>query len=167
MKNLYADGMILACPPFPDCGEEGLLRKPFVNSDRKTYTVMSKRKLLQRVNEKFVRGWDDPRMPTISGLRRRGFTPKAIREFCERVGIARRENVIDVGLLEYCLREDLNKRAVRRMAVLDPVKLVITNYEEGKEEIFMSENNPEQPNTGTREIPFSKELWIEREDFME
>lgn len=132
-----------------------------------TYTVMSKRKLLQLVNEKYVNGWDDPRMPTISGLRRRGFTPEAIREFCDRIGIARRENVIDVGLLEYCLREDLNKRAVRRMAVLDPIRMVITNYPDGQEEIFTSENNPEQPNSGTREIPFSKALWIEREDFME
>jgi len=132
-----------------------------------TYTVMSKRKLLQLVNEKFVSGWDDPRMPTISGLRRRGYTPEAIRDFCDRIGIARRENVIDVGLLEYCLREDLNKRAHRRMAVLDPVKLMITNYEEGKEEILHSENNPEDKTTGSREIPFSRELWIERDDFME
>ena len=128
---------------------------------------MSKRKLLQLVNEKYVSGWDDPRMPTISGMRRRGYTPEAIREFCDRIGIARRENVIDVGLLEYCLREDLNKRALRRMAVLDPVKLVITNYEDGKTELFSIENNPEDPNGGTREIPFTKELWIERDDFME
>jgi glutaminyl-tRNA synthetase len=132
-----------------------------------TYTVMSKRKLLQLVNEKYVSGWDDPRMPTISGLRRRGYTPESIREFCDRIGIARRENVIDVGLLEYCLREDLNKRALRRMAVLDPVKLIITNYEEGKTEIFQSENNPEDPKAGTREVPFSRELWIERDDFAE
>lgn len=132
-----------------------------------TYTVMSKRKLLQLVNENYVSGWDDPRMPTISGLRRRGYTPESIREFCDRIGIARRENVIDAGLLEYCLREDLNRRALRRMAVLDPVKLVITNYEEGKTEIFRSENNPEDPNAGSREVPFSRELWIERDDFME
>ncbi|MFI5135368.1 MAG: glutamine--tRNA ligase, partial [Chitinophagales bacterium] len=132
-----------------------------------SYTVMSKRKLLQLVNENYVSGWDDPRMPTISGMRRRGYTPEAIREFSDRIGIARRENVIDVGLLEYCVREDLNKRAQRRMAVLDPVKLVITNYEDGKEEIFHSENNPEDINSGNREIPFTKELWIEREDFVE
>ncbi len=132
-----------------------------------TYTVMSKRKLLQLVNENYVSGWDDPRMPTISGLRRRGYTPESIREFCDRIGIARRENVIDAGLLEYCLREDLNRRALRRMAVLNPVKLVITNYEEGKTEIFRSENNPEDPNAGSREVPFSRELWIERDDFME
>jgi len=131
------------------------------------YTVMSKRKLLQLVNENYVSGWDDPRMPTISGMRRRGYTAEAIREFSDRVGVARRENVIDIGLLEYCVREDLNKRALRRMAVLDPVKLVITNYEEGRTEIFSTENNPEDPNAGTREIPFSKELWIERDDFME
>jgi glutaminyl-tRNA synthetase len=131
------------------------------------YTVMSKRKLLQLVNENFVSGWDDPRMPTISGLRRRGYTPEAIRDFCDRIGVARRENVIDAGLLEHCLREDLNRRALRRMAVLDPVKLVITNYEAGKTEMISSENNPEDPASGWREIPFSGELWIERDDFME
>src|SRR4249919_1685884 len=131
------------------------------------YTVMSKRKLLQLVQLGHVSGWDDPRMPTISGMRRRGYTPEAIREFCDRIGIARRENVIDVGLLEYCLREDLNKRALRRMAVLDPVKLIISNYEDGKTEMFPVENNPEDENGGTREVPFTKELWIEHEDFME
>ncbi len=132
------------------------------------YTVMSKRKLLQLVNEKHVSGWDDPRMPTISALRRRGYTPESIRDFCERVGIARRENVIDVGLLEFCIREDLNKNATRRMAVLNPVKLIIDNYEEGKTEMLSGENNPEvEGGGGTRDIPFSKELWIEREDFME
>lgn len=132
------------------------------------YTVMSKRKLLQLVNEKHVEGWDDPRMPTISGLRRRGYTPASIRNFCERIGVAKRENVIDVGLLEFCIREDLNKTAWRRMAVLDPVKLVITNYPEGKEEILVGENNPEvEGGEGSREIPFSRELWIERDDFME
>ncbi|MFA6086374.1 glutamine--tRNA ligase/YqeY domain fusion protein [Mucilaginibacter sp.] len=132
------------------------------------YTVMSKRKLLQLVEEKHVDGWDDPRMPTISGLRRRGYTPGSIREFCERIGVAKRENMIDVGLLEFCIREDLNKTAWRRMAVLDPVKLVITNYPEGQEEIFHGENNPEvEGGDGSREFPFSRELWIERDDFME
>lgn len=133
-----------------------------------TYTVMSKRKLLQLVNEGFVSGWDDPRMPTISGLRRRGYTPESIREFCDRIGIAKRENLIELSLLEFCIREDLNKRANRVMAVLDPIKLVITNYPEGREEILIGENNPEaEDKGGTREIPFSNELWIEREDFME
>lgn len=133
-----------------------------------TYTVMSKRRLLQLVNEKHVDGWDDPRMPTISGLRRRGYTPASIRNFCERIGVAKRENVIDVGLLEFCIREDLNKTAWRRMAVLDPIKLIITNYPEGKEEYLKGENNPEvEGGEGEREIPFSRELWIEREDFME
>jgi glutaminyl-tRNA synthetase len=131
------------------------------------YTVMSKRKLLQLVNEKHVSGWDDPRMPTISGLRRRGYTPESIRNFCDRVGVARRENVIDVGLLEYCVREDLNKKANRVMVVMDPVKLIIDNYPEGKSEMLTSENNPESENGGEREIPFSRELWIERDDFME
>ncbi|MFN4313606.1 MAG: glutamine--tRNA ligase/YqeY domain fusion protein [Chitinophagaceae bacterium] len=131
-----------------------------------TYTVMSKRKLLQLVNEKHVDGWDDPRMPTISGMRRRGYTAAAIREFCDRAGIAKRENVVDVGLLEFCVREDLNKIAQRRMVVFDPVKLVITNYDKA-EEMVLSENNPEDPQGGEREIPFSGELYIEREDFME
>ena len=132
-----------------------------------TYTVMSKRKFLQLVNDKYVEGWDDPRMPTIRGLRRRGYTPESIREFCDRIGIAKRENLIDVSLLEFCLREDLNKIALRRMVVFDPVKLVITNYPEGKVEQVVSENNPEDPKSGTREIPFSGTLYIEREDFME
>lgn len=132
------------------------------------YTVMSKRKLLQLVNEKFVEGWDDPRMPTISGLRRRGYTPESIRNFCERIGIQKRENMIDVSLLEFCIREDLNKTAWRRMAVLDPIKLIITNYPEGKVEELHGENNPEvEGGEGSRVIPFSKELWIERDDFME
>jgi glutaminyl-tRNA synthetase len=131
------------------------------------YTVMSKRKLLQLVKEGYVNSWDDPRMPTISGLRRRGFSPEAIRNFATRVGVARRENIIDVGFLEFCVREDLNKRANRVMAVLDPIKLVITNYPEGQEETLIGENNPEAENHGgTRPLPFSKELWIEREDFM-
>jgi glutaminyl-tRNA synthetase len=133
-----------------------------------SYTIMSKRKLLQLVNEKLVDGWDDPRMPTISGLRRRGYTPASIRDFCDRIGIAKRENIIDVGLLEFCVREDLNKIAWRRMAVLDPIKLVITNYPDGQEEILEGENNPEvEGGDGSRKIPFSKELWIERDDFME
>ncbi|WP_443937563.1 glutamine--tRNA ligase/YqeY domain fusion protein [Pedobacter sp. MW01-1-1] len=132
-----------------------------------TSTVMSKRKLLQLVNENLVSGWDDPRMPTISGLRRRGYTPKSVREFCERIGIAKRENLIELSLLEFCIREDLNKTANRVMAVLDPIKLVITNYEKGTEDLI-GENNPEaEDGGGTRVIPFSNELWIEREDFME
>lgn len=132
------------------------------------YTVMSKRKLLQLVTDGHVDGWDDPRMPTISGLRRRGYTPGSIREFCERIGVAKRENMIDVGLLEFCIREDLNKTAWRRMAVLDPVRLIIDNYPEGETEMMWNENNPEiEGGEGGREIPFSRELWIEREDFME
>ena len=130
------------------------------------YTVTSKRKLLQLVNEKHVTGWDDPRMPTISGLRRRGYTPDSIREFCDRIGVAKRENMVDVGLLEFCVREHLNRIALRRMVVFDPLKVVITNYT-GEEEILHSENNPEDENGGTREIPFSAELYIEKEDFME
>jgi glutaminyl-tRNA synthetase len=132
------------------------------------YTVMSKRKLLQLVNENYVTGWDDPRMPTISGLRRRGYTPLSIRNFSERIGVARRENQIDLGLLEFCIREDLNKSAWRRMAVIDPVKLIITNYPKGQTETLEGENNPEvEGGEGVRSIPFSSELWIERDDFME
>ena len=131
------------------------------------YTVMSKRKLLQLVQENSVNGWDDPRMPTISGLRRRGYTPNAIRKFCETIGVAKRENVIDVSLLEFCLREDLNKTAPRVMAVLDPVKVVITNYPEGKEELLDAENNQEDESAGYRKVPFSREIYIEREDFLE
>ncbi|HMK26505.1 MAG TPA: glutamine--tRNA ligase/YqeY domain fusion protein, partial [Chitinophagaceae bacterium] len=130
------------------------------------YTVTSKRKLLQLVQEGFVEGWDDPRMPTIGGLRRRGYTPDSIREFCDRIGIAKRENIVDVGLLEFCVREHLNRIALRRMVVFDPLKIVITNYA-GENEMLHSENNPEDPESGIREIPFSKELYIEREDFME
>jgi glutaminyl-tRNA synthetase len=132
-----------------------------------TYTVMSKRKLLQLVNEKHVTGWDDPRMPTISGLRRRGYTPASIRAFCERIGVQKRDNMIDVSLLEFCIREELNKTANRVMAVLDPVKLVITNYPADQVEEMTAENNPEDPNSGTRTLPFSNTLYIEREDFME
>lgn len=131
-----------------------------------SYTVMSKRKLLQLVNEKHVAGWDDPRMPTISGMRRRGFTPASIRDFCERIGIAKRENVVDVGLLEFCLREDLNSTALRTMAVLDPLKLIITNLPEGHSETLQTENGPDE-SFGLRSVNFSRELWIEREDFME
>ncbi len=140
-----------------------------------TYTVMSKRKLLQLVTEKHVEGWDDPRMPTISGMRRRGYTPESIREFCDRIGIAKRDNIVDVGLLEFFVREDLNKKSQRRMVVFDPLKVIITNYagledKDGRsrmEEILTSENNPEDPDEGVREIPFSNEIYIEREDFME
>ncbi|CAM4182556.1 glutamine--tRNA ligase/YqeY domain fusion protein [Cytophagaceae bacterium 50C-KIRBA] len=131
-----------------------------------SHTVMSKRKLLQLVNEKIVHGWDDPRMPTISALRRRGFTPASIQNFCERIGVAKRDNLIDISLLEFCIREDLNKSANRYMAVLDPVKLVITNYPEGQTEDLLIENNPEDESTGKRSVPFSRELYIEREDFM-
>lgn len=131
------------------------------------YTIMSKRKLLQLVEEKLVKGWDDPRMPTISGLRRRGFTPASVRNFAERVGIAKRENIIDVALLEFSAREDLNQIALRRMAVLDPIKLTITNYPEGSDEILMAENNPENEADGFREMTFGRQLYIEREDFME
>ncbi|MFK2819064.1 glutamine--tRNA ligase/YqeY domain fusion protein [Flavobacteriaceae sp. LMIT009] len=132
-----------------------------------SYTIMSKRKLLQLVNQGIVKGWDDPRMPTISGLRRRGYTPTAIRKFVETVGVAKRDNVIDVSLLEFCIREDLNKTANRVMAVLDPVKVVITNYPEGKEEWLDAENNPEDENAGSRKVPFSREIFIEKEDFKE
>ncbi|HBG70844.1 MAG: glutamine--tRNA ligase [Bacteroidetes bacterium GWF2_43_63] len=132
-----------------------------------SYTVMSKRKLLQLVNEKYVNGWDDPRMPTISGMRRRGYTAESIRMFADKVGIAKRENVIELGLLEFCVREDLNKRAERRMAVLNPVKLIITNFDDANTDLLTAINNPEDEAAGTREIPFGRELYIEREDFME
>ncbi len=132
-----------------------------------TYTMMSKRKLLQLVNENYVTGWDDPRMPTLSGARRRGYTPEAIRDFCDRIGVAKRDNLIDIGLLEFCVREHLNKISDRRMVVFDPLKVVITNYPEGQSEMMPSENNPEAENPTLRTMPFSRELWIEREDFME
>ena len=132
-----------------------------------TYTVMSKRKLLQLVNEGHVRGWDDPRMPTLSAVRRRGYTPESIRDFCDKIGVAKRENLIDVGLLEFCVREHLNKIAYRRMVVVEPLKVVITNYPEGKSEMLPGENNPEDPNSGNREIPFTRELFVEQDDFME
>lgn len=132
-----------------------------------SYTIMSKRKLLKLVEDKIVAGWDDPRMPTISGLRRRGYTPNSLRKFVETVGVAKRDNVIDVSLLEFCIREDLNKTAPRVMAVLDPVKVVITNYPEGKEEWLEAENNQEDESAGYRKVPFSRELYIEKEDFKE
>lgn len=132
-----------------------------------TYTVMSKRKLLQLVNEGHVKGWDDPRMPTISAVRRRGYTPESIRDFCDKIGVAKRENLIDVGLLEFCVREHLNKISQRRMVVFDPLKVVITNYPEGKTEEVETENNPEDPAAGKRTMPFCREVYIEQEDFME
>ena len=131
------------------------------------YTIMSKRKLLQLVKEHYVNGWDDPRMPTICGLRRRGYTPAAIRNFAETVGVAKRDNIIDVSLLEFCAREDLNKTAIRTMAVLDPVKLIIDNYPDDQVEMMDAVNNPEDESAGTRKIPFAKEVWIERADFRE
>ena len=132
-----------------------------------SYTIMSKRKLLKLVNDGIVSGWDDPRMPTISGLRRRGYTPESIKQFIEKVGVAKRENIIDVSLLEFCIREDLNKTANRVMAVLDPIKVVITNYPEDKEEWLEAENNQEDESAGYRQVPFSRELYIEKEDFKE
>ena len=131
------------------------------------YTVMSKRKLRRLVEEGFVAGWDDPRMPTLCGLRRRGYTPASIRNFCERIGVAKVPNTVDMGLLEHCLREDLNANAARAMAVLHPVKLTITNYPDNTSETFTVENNPTDPESGTREVSFSKNLWIEQDDFME
>lgn len=132
-----------------------------------SYTIMSKRKLSVLVEKRLVDGWDDPRMPTISGLRRRGYTPKSIREFINKVGVAKRENVIDFSLLEFCVREDLNKEADRKMVVLNPIKLTIANYPEDKTEILQSEDNPEKGLNTKRKIPFSKNLYIEREDFKE
>ena len=132
-----------------------------------SYTVMSKRKLLQLVNDKHVAGWDDPRMPTISGMRRRGFTPESIRNFCDKIGIAKRENITDLSLLEFCVREDLNKIALRRMVVFDPVKVVISNYPVGETESFRIEETIDEANQTYREVPFSRELLIEKDDFME
>ena len=132
-----------------------------------SYTVMSKRKLLQLVREGLVAGWDDPRMPTLSGLRRRGYTPEAIRDFCERIGVAKRDSMVDVQLLEHCLREDLNRRAPRRMAVLDPLPVTIENWEQGRVDWLEAVNNPEDESAGTRQVPFTGELYIEREDFVE
>jgi len=132
-----------------------------------TYTVMSKRKLLRLVNDKFVRGWDDPRMPTLAGLRRRGYTPESIRGFAERIGVAKADSIVDIQLLEHCLREELNKRAPRVMAVLRPLRVVIDNYPAGQVEEMDAVNNPEDPNAGTRKVPFSRVLYIEQEDFRE
>jgi glutaminyl-tRNA synthetase len=130
-----------------------------------SHTVMSKRKLLQLVEGGFVSGWDDPRMPTLAGLRRRGYTPESIRDFCERIGVAKADNMIELALLEHCVREDLNRRAERRMAVVRPLRLVITNYPEGQVEWMEAVNNPEDPSAGTRKVPFTRELWIEQDDF--
>ncbi|GAB4177541.1 MAG: glutamine--tRNA ligase/YqeY domain fusion protein [Calditrichia bacterium] len=132
-----------------------------------TYTVLSKRKLTELVKGGYVNGWDDPRMPTIAGFRRRGYTPESIKDFADRIGVAKSNSVVDISLLEHCLREDLNKRAPRRMAVLNPVKVIITNYPEGKVEELDAVNNPEDPSAGTRKVPFSRELYIEADDFME
>ena len=132
-----------------------------------THTVLGKRKLIQLVEDGYVNGWDDPRMPTLAGLRRGGYTAEAIRDFCRRIGIAKADNLVEISLLEYCLRQDLNKRALRVMAVLDPLKVVIDNYPEGEVEFLEAENNPEDATMGSRKIPFSRELYIEREDFME
>ena len=132
-----------------------------------SYTVLSKRKLIQLVEEGFVDGWDDPHMPTICGLRRRGYTPEAIRSFCDRIDLAKRDSVVDVALLEYTIREDLNKRAPRVMGVLRPLKVVIENYPEGQMDELDAVNNPEDPNAGVRKVPFSREIYIERDDFME
>ncbi|MCP4600164.1 MAG: glutamine--tRNA ligase/YqeY domain fusion protein [Proteobacteria bacterium] len=132
-----------------------------------TYTVMSKRKLMTLIEEGHVTGWDDPRMPTISGLRRRGYTPESIRDFCERIGVAKRDSMVDMALLEHCIREDLNKRAPRVLAVLRPLRVVIDNYPEGRVEELDAVNNPEDPDMGTRKVPFSRELFIEQEDFLE
>jgi glutaminyl-tRNA synthetase len=131
------------------------------------YTVMSKRKLLELVTGGHVSGWNDPRMPTISGLRRRGYTPEAIREFADRIGVAKADSTVDIALLEHCLREDLNKRAPRVMAVLQPLKVIIDNYPEGQEEWFDAENNPEDTSAGSRKVPFSREIYIEQDDFRE
>ena len=132
-----------------------------------SYTVLSKRKLIELVHENHVSGWDDPRMPTISGLRRRGYTPRSIRNFCERIGVAKRDSIVDFALLEYCIREDMNKTAQRVMAVLNPLRVVIENYPEDLTEEMDAVNNPEDPGMGNRKIPFSKVLYIERDDFME
>jgi glutaminyl-tRNA synthetase len=132
-----------------------------------TYTIMSKRNLLELVKRGYVSGWDDPRMPTICGMRRRGYTPESIRLFADKIGVAKHDNVIELSLLEWCVRDDLNRRAMRRMAVLDPIKVVITNYPEGQTEDVDAVNNPEDESAGKRKVPFSRELYIERDDFME
>ncbi|MGL4370227.1 MAG: glutamine--tRNA ligase/YqeY domain fusion protein, partial [Spirochaetota bacterium] len=132
-----------------------------------SYTVMSKRKLLELVTKKYVTGWDDPRMPTIAGIRRRGYTPESIRDFAERIGVAKADNMVDIAMLEHCLREDLNKKAQRVMAVIDPLKVIIDNFPEGEVEMVDAVNNPEDESAGTRKMPFTRELWMERTDFME
>jgi len=132
-----------------------------------TYTMMSKRRLLTLVQDQHVSGWDDPRMPTLSGLRRRGYTPEALRDFCQRIGVAKRDSTVDLALLEHCVREDLNRRALRVMAVLRPLKVVLENYDEGRTEELDAVNNPEDPSAGTRKVPFSRVLYIERDDFRE
>lgn len=132
-----------------------------------SYTVVSKRKLLQLVNERYVSGWDDPRMPTLSGIRRRGYTPAALRRFCDKIGVAKKDSVVDVALLEHCVREDLNETAVRVMGVLAPLKVVITNYPENRTENLTAQNHPQKPEMGERQIPFGREIYIEQEDFME
>ncbi len=132
-----------------------------------SYTVLSKRRLIQLVKENFVRGWDDPRMPTVTGMRRRGYTPEAIRRFCSEIGVAKNDNLIDVSLLEYCVREDLNEKVPRAMCVLKPLRVVIDNYPEGRTEEFEFANHPQKPEMGTRQVPFSRALYIERDDFME
>src|SRR5216110_3075832 len=132
-----------------------------------SHTIMSKRKLLTLVEDQLVSGWDDPRMPTLAGLRRRGYTPESIRDFADRIGIAKADNLVDMALLEHCVREDLNKRALRRMAVLRPLKLVIENYPEGQVEEMDAVNNPEDPSAGTRKVPFTRVLYIEQDDFRE
>ena len=132
-----------------------------------SYTVLSKRKLIELVDGGYVTGWTDPRMPTISGLRRRGYTPEAIRNFCDRIGVAKRDSIVDMALLEYCIREDLNKRAHRVMAVLKPLRVVIENYPEDQVEELEAVNNPEDPGMGTRKVPFSRVLYIEQDDFRE
>ena len=152
--------------------EGGLLERPLPRQIEfarlnLSYTVLSKRKLIQLVNESHVKGWDDPRMPTISGIRRRGYTPESIRNFCERIGVAKRDSTVDLALLEFCIREDLNKRAPRVMAVLRPLKVVITNYPEDQEEELDAINNPEDPAAGSRTVPFSRLLYIEQDDFQE
>jgi glutaminyl-tRNA synthetase len=132
-----------------------------------SFTVLSKRKLLQLVEDGHVDGWDDPRMPSISGLRKRGYTPESIRNFCDRIGVAKADSTVDIALLEHCVREDLNRQAPRVMAVMNPLKVVITNYPENQVEELDAVNNPEDPDAGTRKVPFSRTLCIEREDFME
>src|SRR5438309_10340435 len=131
------------------------------------YTVMSKRKLLQLVEQRYVAGWDDPRMPTLAGLRRRGYTAESIRDFCNRIGVAKAANLVELAYLEHCLREDLNRRAPRRLAVLRPLRLVVENYPEGQVEEFEAVNNPEDPTAGSRKVPFSRVLYIDHDDFRE